>query len=487
MKAAMEYEACIGLEVHVQLKTRSKMFCACSAEFGDPPNTHVCPVCLGYPGAMPVMNRQAIEWTVRTGLMLGSTVPSRSKFDRKSYFYPDMPKNYQISQYDQPFCVGGAVVIDWQGGEKSIALTRIHLEEDVGKSMHFAETSGVDFNRAGVPLMEIVTEPVIRSPEEAEAFLQTLRQIVRYAGVSEGNMECGNIRCDVNCSLRPRGRTQLGAKAELKNLNTVKGVVAALRYEIRRQTAALDGGERVAMETRRWDPDAGTTSAMRSKEEAHDYRYFPEPDLMPVVIAREQLDAWQQQVPEAPRARRRRFEAEYGLPAYDSGVLCAEKDVADYFEQAAGASSNAKAVSNWMMTEMLAKLAESGRAIAAIPLEPTALAALVRLVDEGAVNMPTAKALFGELFENGGDPATLVRERGWGQLSGDSEMEEMAWRAVADNEKSAADYRAGKQAALQHLVGQIMRISRGRANPRSAAAALRALLDNETQEERRNP
>ncbi len=475
----MTYEACIGLEVHVQLKTRSKMFCACSAEIGEAPNTHVCPVCLGYPGAMPSINRKAVELTVLTGLMVGARIGARSKFDRKSYFYPDMPKNYQISQYDQPLCIGGDVAIDWEGGEKRIALTRIHLEEDVGKSTHFTGASGVDFNRAGVPLMEIVTEPVIASPEEADAFLQALRQMVRYAGVSDGNMEQGNIRCDVNCSLRPQGETQLGSKAEIKNLNTFKGVLAALRYEIRRQTDVLESGGRVAMETRRWDGESGTTASMRSKEEAHDYRYFPEPDLMPISLSHEEQAFLKTHVPELPRARRRRFCGEYGLPEYDSDVLTADRAVADYFEAVARASANPKASSNWMMTEMLAKLSETGRSIDETPMKPRALADLIAMVDRGAINMPTAKTLFAVLFEKGGDPAALVEADGLGQVEGASEIESMARRAVAEHAKSAADYRAGKSAALQFLVGQVMRQSRGRAHPQKAAEALKKILEGD--------
>ncbi len=472
----MTYEARIGLEVHVQLKTRSKMFCACSAEFGDEPNTRVCPVCLGYPGAMPAMNREAVELTALTGLMVGAQVAPLSVFARKSYFYPDMPKNYQISQYDRPLCIGGAVAIEWEGREKLVGLTRIHLEEDVGKSSHFGTSSGVDFNRAGIPLMEIVTEPVLTAPEEADAFLQALRQMVRYAGVSDGNMERGNIRCDANCSVRLRGETALGAKTEIKNLNTFKGVLAALRYEIRRQQDVLAAGGRVAMETRRWDGETGTTASMRSKEEAHDYRYFPEPDLMPVAMAPEQLAALQARIPELPRARRERFCRDYGLPAYDSEVLAADKAVADFFDETARVSDNPKAVSNWMMTEVLAKLAETGRTLAETPVAPRQLAELIALVDRGQINMPTAKSLFATMFDKGGDPVALVEQEGLAQVSSADDIGAWARQAVEENPKSVADYRSGKKAALQFLVGQVMRRSRGRAHPQKAAEALEELL-----------
>ncbi|MDI6775372.1 MAG: Asp-tRNA(Asn)/Glu-tRNA(Gln) amidotransferase subunit GatB, partial [Verrucomicrobiota bacterium] len=412
----MNFEAVIGLEVHVQLKTRSKLFCGCSAEFGAAPNTRVCPVCLGYPGVMPVLNEEAVCLTVLTGLMVGARIGETSRFDRKSYFYPDMPKNYQISQYDQPLCVGGSVEIEVGGRPKAIGLTRIHLEEDVGKNMHFHDSSGVDFNRAGVPLMEIVTQPDLASPEEALAFLLTLRQMVRYVGASECNLEQGNLRCDVNVSARPAGRAALGTKIEIKNINTFKGVVNALKHEIARQEEALLAGGVIAQETRRWDPDAGVTAGMRGKEDAHDYRYFPEPDLMPVALSRKRIEALRARLPELPRARRARLSKEYGLPDYDSGVLAADKAVADFFEAAARLSPNPKAVSNWMMTDMLRRLSKQEMDIAAAAITPRALADLIAMVDAGVVNMPTAKEIFGVLFENGGDPNTLTRERGLTQV-----------------------------------------------------------------------
>lgn len=468
----MNYLTSIGLEIHVQLKTRSKMFCACNTEFGAPPNTHVCPVCLGYPGAMPVMNEEAIRLTAISGLLLGSAISAYSKFDRKSYFYPDMPKNYQISQYDKPLCEGGAVDIDVAGAVKTVRLRRIHLEEDVAKNIHFEASSGVDFNRAGVPLMEIVTEPDIESADEAMAFLLVLRRILLYGGVSDCNLERGNLRCDVNCSVRPADRDALGTKTELKNLNTFKGVHAALQYEAGRQVRVMEAGGRIAQETRRWDPDAGVTSSMRSKEDAHDYRYFPEPDLMPVVLDPRVVETWRAQLPELPRARRERFVREFGLPEYDAGVLVAEKAVADYFERAARLSANAKAVSNWIMTEMLRLLSERETDISSVGISPESLAALVKLTDEGVVNSTTAKEIFAVLFEKGGDPAALVRERGLGQVSDAGAIERLADQAMAENAKSVEDYRAGKAAALKFLVGQVMRLSKGKANPRMLAEIL---------------
>lgn len=476
----MNYMATIGVEVHVQLATRTKMFCGCSTEFGAPPNTQVCPVCLGYPGALPVMNEAAIRLTVMAGLMLGSTVSARSKFDRKNYFYPDMPKNYQISQYDQPLCVGGSLEIECEGDSRTIHLTRIHLEEDVGKSMHVRDLSSVDFNRAGHPLMEIVTEPDLDSPEEVDTFLRALKQILIYGEVSRCNLEEGNMRCDINCSVRPDGEESLGVKTEIKNLNTFKGVYQALKYEIRRQTEILEGGGTVCQETLRWDVDQGMTIAMRSKEEEHDYRYFPDPDLMPVVFSADQIALWKSQLPELPRQRCERLEREYGIPSYDARVLAADKAVADYFEEAAGHSSNSKAVSNWMMTEMMHLLSEKEIEIRDIPIQPKSLADLVELVEARTINSTSAKEVFAIMFERGGDPGQLVRECGLAQVSDAGAIEEMVHRAMTENPKSVADFRAGKQAAIKFLMGQVMGISRGKANPQLVQDLLKKKLADGT-------
>ncbi len=461
----MKYETTIGLEVHVQLKTRSKMFCGCATGYGADPNTHVCPVCLGYPGAMPVMNAEAIRLTVLTGLMIGSRVPEVCKFDRKSYFYPDMPKNYQISQYDQPLCEGGEVMIDLDDACKVIGITRIHLEEDVAKNTHLARWSGVDFNRAGHPLMEIVSEPDMSSPAEAYAFLQALKQILLYIGVSDCNLEEGNMRCDVNVSLRPQGQAELGTKVELKNLNTFKGVRDALEFEVERQQGMLERGERMIQETRRWDPDQGVTAGMRTKEDAHDYRYFPEPDLMPVMLDPAQVECWRTALPEMPRDRRRRFVEQYEIPDYDAGVLSANRDVADFFEAAVRFCGYPKAISNWIMTDVLRVLTERGSVLAELQLTAESLAALVGLVESGTVNMTGAKTVFEVLVDSGGDPATIVSDLGLAQVSDTGAIEAFVDQAIAENEKSVNDFRSGKQAALQHLMGQVMRMSRGKANP----------------------
>jgi len=475
----MTYETTIGLEVHVQLKTRTKMFCGCATGYGAPPNTLVCPVCLGYPGAMPVMNGEAIRLTVLSGLMLGCRICHWSKFDRKSYFYPDMPKNYQISQYDKPLCEGGGVTITLDDGvEKTIGLTRIHLEEDVGKNTHFGAASGVDFNRAGHPLMEIVSEPDMSSPEEAYAFLQALKQMLLYAGVSACNLEEGNMRCDVNVSMRPVGQAVLGTKAELKNLNTFKGVLHALAYEQERQAAILLRGERVIQETRRWDPDRGETSSMRTKEDAHDYRYFAEPDLLPVVLTDAQIEGWRTSLPEAPRARRQRFAEQYALPAYDAGVLVAEREVADFYEAAVAAGGPAKAVSNWVMTDVLRVLAERNCSLVDLPLTAAALGALTRLVEEGSLNMTGARQIFEVLVARGGDPAALLQELGLAQVSDAGALERMVAEAIAANPKSVADYRSGKAAAAQFLMGQVMRASKGKANPPMVLALLKQKLES---------
>ena len=472
----MNYLVSIGLEVHVQLKTKSKIFCGCPNDFGAEPNTYVCPVCLGYPGSLPVVNREAIRLTVMSGLMIGSKISDYSKFDRKNYFYPDMPKNYQISQYDKPLCIGGSVDIEVDGKKKTIGVTRIHLEEDVGKNMHFETSSGVDFNRAGTPLMEVVSEPDLASAEEAFAYLLALKQILVYGNISDCNLEQGNMRCDVNCSVRPEGQEKLGTKTEIKNMNTFKGVFHALKYEIQRQISVLEKGGTIQQETRRWDVEAGVTVAMRSKEYAHDYRYFPEPDLMPVVLAAGTIEQWRTELPELPALRRQRFIEQYGLPEYDAGVLVADKAVADYYEEVAKQSGNFKAASNWVMTDMLRSLSEKEMEIGRVPITPKALAELIKLVDGKVLNMPSAREVFNILFEKGGAPGQIVKEKGLAQVSDSGAIESIVDQAIAANAKSAEDFKAGKTAALQFLVGQVMRLSKGKANPQMVAEILKKKL-----------
>jgi aspartyl-tRNA(Asn)/glutamyl-tRNA(Gln) amidotransferase subunit B len=468
----MTWKTDIGLEVHVQLRTQSKMFCGCANASGGEPNTQVCPVCLGYPGALPVVNEEAVKLTVRTGLLLGCDIQPFSKFDRKNYFYPDQAKNYQISQYDQPLCLGGGLEIEVGGTRKFIRLTRIHLEEDVAKNTHFDEASGIDFNRGGTPLMEIVTEPDLSTPDETMAFLLALKQVLHYGEVSDCNLEQGNIRCDVNSSVRPEGQAKLGVKVELKNMNTFKGVHRALKSELARQVRELERGGTLVQETRRWNDEAGVTESMRTKEYAHDYRYFPEPDLLPVRLEAATIERWRSELPELPARRRARLVEQFGLPDYDAGVLVADKRVADYFETTAGLCGNAKAASNWIMTEVLRILSEREAELSSLRVTPQALAGLIKLVDQKDINMPSAKLVFGVLCDEGGDPESIVKARGLAQVSDSGAMDGFVEQAISAHPKSVADYRAGKQPAFEFLVGQVMRFSKGKANPQLARELL---------------
>ncbi len=446
----MNYEAVIGLEVHVQLKTQSKLFCSCATEFGAEPNTRVCPVCLGYPGVLPVMNAEAVQKTILSGLMIGCKITRFSKWDRKNYFYPDMPKNYQVSQYDLPLCLGGAVQIPG----KKLGVTRIHLEEDVAKSFHFDTTSGVDFNRAGTPLMEIVSEPEMRSPEDAFAYLTALKEILITGGVSDCDMEKGQLRCDCNVSVRPVGQEKFGEKVEIKNMNSISGVKRALEYEIPRQIAALGRGEKIFQETRRWDDEAGKTSVMRTKEYAHDYRYFPEPDLMPVMVSDAMLAEIQQLLPELPEAMRQRFIQQYGLLEYDAGVLVANAALAKFFEKAAG--KNPKAAANWMM---------SVSDITATLIQPSQIGELVAAIDAGQISGKQGKDVFAEMLATGKNPSLIIKEKGLAQVSDTGALEAFCDQAIASNPKSVADFKAGNKAAVNALVGQVMKLSKGKANP----------------------
>ena len=471
----MNLIATIGLEVHVQLKTRSKMFCGCAVEFGAPPNTHTCPVCLGLPGALPVMNHEALRMTVLTGLMLGCEIPAVSKFDRKNYFYPDVAKNYQITQYDQPFCTGGAVSLhdlaypkDAQKSltttKRTIPLVRIHLEEDVARSFHFETNTGIDFNRAGTPLMEIVTEPEIHSPEEAFAFLTALKQILIYGGVSDADMEKGQLRCDCNVSVRPEGQTELGAKIEVKNMNSISGVRRALAHEIERQTESLTRGEKLRQETRGWDDGASATFLMRTKEFAHDYRYFPDPDLVPVKTEVLLAEA-RARLPELPEAKRARFVRQYEVSEYDAGVLANDLALADYFEAAAKNARKPKSVANWILNDLQSALGAAERTISDCPIVPGALDELVNLIESGKISGKQGKEIFAEMFASGKSPAAIVEEKGIAQLSDVGALEIICDEVIAANPKPVADFRAGNPASLNFLKGQVMKRSQGKANP----------------------
>ena len=482
----MKYVASIGLEVHVQLKTRSKMFCACPVEFGAEPNTHTCPICLGLPGALPVMNHEALRLTVLTGLMLGCDIAPICKFDRKNYFYPDMPKNYQISQYDMPLCTNGSVSLyelaypkDAQKNiavpNKEVQLVRIHLEEDVAKSFHFENSTGIDFNRAGTPLMEIVSQPEINSPEEAFAFLTALKQILIYGGVSDVDMEKGQLRCDCNVSVRPEKQTELGAKIEIKNMNSISGVRRAVACEVRRQIAALESGEALEQETRGWDDAAGETFLMRTKEFAHDYRYFPDPDLAPVKTDVLVADV-REHVPELPKAKRARFVDQYQVSPYDAGVLANDLELAKYFEAAAKDAKKPKNVSNWILNDLQNAMSAAGKTISDCPIPPEALDELVNLIDNGKISGKQGKEVFAQMFASGKNAAEIVKEKGIEQLSDLSAIEAICDEVIAANPKPVADFKAGNVASLNFLKGQVMKLSKGKANPQLAGEILERKL-----------
>ena len=473
--AGMNYIATIGLEVHVQLKTRSKMFCASPVEFGAEPNSHTCPICLGLPGALPVMNHEALRMTVLTGLMLRCDIAPVSKFDRKNYFYPDIPKNYQISQYDMPLCTNGSVPLhdlaypkDAQKNivtpEKEVHLVRIHLEEDVAKSFHFENSTGIDFNRAGTPLMEIVTQPELNSPEEAFAFLTALKQILIYGAVSDVDMEKGQLRCDCNVSVRPESQAELGAKIEIKNLNSISGVRRALAYEIQRQISVLKSGKQLEQETRGWDDAAGETFLMRTKEFAHDYRYFHDPDLVPVETDVLVADV-RERVPESPKAKRARFVEEYQVSPYDAGVLATDLELARYFESAAKGAKKAKNIANWILNDLQNALSAAGKTIHDCPMPPEALDELVNLIDSGEISGRQGKEVFAEMFATGRSAAAIVKEKGIEQLSDVGAIEALCEEVVAANPKPVADYKAGNMASLNFLKGQVIKRSKGQANP----------------------
>jgi aspartyl-tRNA(Asn)/glutamyl-tRNA(Gln) amidotransferase subunit B len=477
----MQYEVVIGMEVHVEIDTKSKVFCACSTRFDAPPNTNVCPICLGMPGTLPVLNKAMVDASVAAGLALNCTISRWSKLDRKNYFYPDMAKNYQISQYDLPLCYGGWLDIDVDGVTKRIGITRAHIEEDTARNVHGigAGESGVDFNRAGVPLLEIVTEPDIRSAAEAYAYLTSLKQILQYLNVSDCNMEEGSLRAEANISLRPVGATAFGVKTEVKNVASFSGTYKAIEYEIARQQKALETGGKIVQETRGWDADRGVTFSQRSKESAHDYRYFPEPDLVPVVVD----VAWEQRIsellPELPRARGLRFREQYGLSDHDAEILIAVKAMADYFEAVVKAGADAKKAANWVTGDLLALLSERKKDIGDCPIPAANLAAMIALIDDGTISGKIGKDLLPEMFETGKAPRTLVEEKGLVQISDRGALEAQAREVIAANPGPAADYRAGKKQALGFLVGQMMKATGGKGNPKLINELLIELIEKE--------
>ncbi len=463
----MQYEAVIGLEVHAQLQTNSKIFCGCETAFGEEANTRTCPVCIGMPGVLPVLNKKAVEYVVKTGLATHCSITPYSRFARKNYFYPDLPKGYQISQYELPLCEKGYVEILADGKVKRIGITRIHLEEDAGKNLHTSESGAslVDLNRAGTPLMEIVSEPDIRSADEAAEYLKKIRSILRYIEVSDADMEKGNFRCDCNVSIRPVGVKELGTRAEVKNVNSFKFVQKALEYEIKRQAQVLDEGGRVVQETRLFDSGKGVTFSMRSKEEAHDYRYFPEPDLVPIVTSLEAIEAIRRTIPELPEAKRERFVKEYGLPEYDADMLTQSRALAAYYEEAAKLSGQPKVISNWMMGELMRLLSTEGKEIEDCPVRPDRLAGMVKMISDGTISTKIAKTVFEDMYGTGKDAETVVREKGLVQVSDSGEIENIITDVIKANPAQHADYKGGKDKLFGFFVGQVMKASKGKANP----------------------
>ncbi|AIF50998.1 Asp-tRNA(Asn)/Glu-tRNA(Gln) amidotransferase subunit GatB [Pelosinus sp. UFO1] len=478
----MDYEVVIGLEIHTELKTNSKIFCGCSTKFGSDQNTNVCPVCLGLPGVLPVINEKVVEFAIRAGLALNCEILPFSKFDRKNYYYPDLPKNFQTSQYDLPIAVNGHLDIEVNGETKRIGITRIHMEEDAGKLVHSGATINtsdyalVDYNRTGVPLLEIVSEPDLRSAEEAKAYLEKVKAILEYLDVSDCKMEEGSLRCDANISLRPRGQTTLGTKAEIKNLNSFRSVQRGLEYEIARQEDLLDDGGKVIQETRTWDENKGMTASMRSKEQAHDYRYLPEPDLVPIVVDPARVEEIRTNLPELPDARKQRLMDAYGLSEYDANVITASKSMADYFDQSVQANGDAKTVANWLMGEVSKHLNNEGISILECPVSPEQLTELLALIEKGTISNKIAKAVFEEMWASRKAPEVIVKEKGLVQISDTSEIVAIVDGVIAANPQSVADFKAGKDKAIGFLVGQIMKQTKGRANPDMVNSLLRERL-----------
>lgn len=474
----MEYEAVIGMEVHVEINTKSKIFCGCSTAFNAPPNTNVCPVCLGFPGVLPVLNREMVTKSMAAGLALNCQISRWSKLDRKNYFYPDMAKNYQISQYDLPLCFKGHLDVEVDGEIRRIGITRAHMEEDTARNTHTigGGQSGVDFNRSGVPLLEIVTEPDLRSAKEAHAYLVTLKQILQYLDVSDCNMEEGSLRAEANISVRPKGTTPFGAKTEVKNVASFSGVQKAIEYEIERQIQVLSEGGKVIQETRGWDADRGITVSQRLKESAHDYRYFPEPDLVPVAVD----NAWEQRIreglPELPMARKKRFMEQYTLSAYDAMVLTATRALADYYEACVAAGTDAKKAANWVMGDLQALLTEAKMDISQCRVSPPALAAMIGMIEQGAISGKIAKEVLAEMFLSGKEAQAIVQEKGLLQISDASAVEDIVAGVLRDNPAQVEQFKAGKEKVMGFLVGQVMKASQGKANPEMVNKILRDAL-----------
>ena len=472
----MTYEIVIGLEVHLQLNTKSKVFCGCSTDFGSTPNTQVCPVCLGFPGSLPVLNRRALELGAKVAIALNCKIAKEIRFDRKNYFYPDLPKDYQISQFDHPLSQHGSLAIVSGEAEKKIKIRRVHLEEDTGKLFHQKDSSLIDFNRSGIPLLEIVSEPDMNSPEEAYLYLTALKSILKYLNVSDCNMEEGSLRCDANISLRKKGDKELGVKTEIKNMNSFKGVKSALEYEALRQADLLESGERVTQETRLYNAEKGITEPMRSKEEAHDYRYFPEPDLSPFDFEESFLNAIAKDMPELPEPKKNRFIKDYRLSNYDAAIMASEKDVADYFEECAKLYSNPKTIVNWLMGDISAIASSSSISIKYLNLKPAQLSGMLKMIDEGVITGKVAKTLLIEIIQTGKDPEKIVKEKGLEQISDVNLLETAISQAISENPKSAEDFKGGKDNAVMFLVGKVMQKTKGRADPNKVNEMLREKL-----------
>ncbi|MFP4497427.1 MAG: Asp-tRNA(Asn)/Glu-tRNA(Gln) amidotransferase subunit GatB [Vulcanimicrobiota bacterium] len=486
----MDYETVIGLEVHVELHTKSKLFCNCENRFGAPPNSLVCPVCLGLPGTLPVINEEALNKHIKTALALGCEIATYSKLDRKNYFYPDMPKNYQISQYDLPLAIKGELEIsDEQGNPRKIGITRIHIEEDTGKSRHMGDSKSIasadytllDYNRAGVPLLEIVSEPDMSSPEEAYNYLVNLKKILTWLEVSDCKMEEGSLRCDANISLRPMGSKKLGCKVEIKNMNSFRGVRNALEFEVKRQKELLEDGKKIVQETRGWEDDKGLTISMRSKEEAHDYRYFPEPDLPPIKVGQDWLQDIQSKLPEMPKDMAQRLVRQYDIPEYDSEVLTSSRQLAKFFEKSAKIAQNPKQVSNWLMGDISAYLNSKDMKITRTELKPEALGKMVKLIDEEVISGKIAKKLIKVLLEKGGDPEKIVEENCWKQITSKRELRPLIDKVIEENNQAVQDYLEGRESIKQFLVGQVMKASRGKASPKFANTFLDEALAEKNQ------